>query len=151
MEKKEIFSILDSWNEWVEQKDIGLMRSSYLDRLKELIQGSNQVITITGPRRAGKSYIMRQMGRLLAENGVKKENILFVNFDDPRFLSLDAKLLIQIYDTYREFMSPADTPYIFLSVLRKFTPISAKRTGVNDIGSGVRIVCMYRCGRGRIR
>ena len=114
MDKKEIFNILDSWNEWAGQKDIGLMRNSYVDRLKGLIQGSNQVITITGPRRAGKSYIMRQMGRLLAENGVKKENILFVNFDDPRFLSLDTKLLVQIYDIYREFMSPDDNPYIFL-------------------------------------
>lgn len=119
MEKKEIFDILDSWNEWAGQKDIGLIRNSYVDRLEGLIQGSNQVITITGPRRAGKSYIMRQMGRLLAEKDVRKENILFVNFDDPRFLSLDTKLLIQIYDIYREFMSPADTPYIFLDEVQE--------------------------------
>ncbi|MBL7131081.1 MAG: ATP-binding protein [Candidatus Omnitrophica bacterium] len=114
MDKNEIFDILDNWNEWAGQKDIGLIRNSYLDRLEGLIHGSNQVITITGPRRAGKSYIMRQMGRLLSENGVKKENVLFVNFEDPRFLSLDTKLLIQIYDVYREFMSPTETPYIFL-------------------------------------
>lgn len=129
MEKKEIFDILDSWNEWAGQKDIGLMRNSYVDRLKGLIQGSNQVITITGPRRAGKSYIMRQMGRLLTEKDVRKENILFVNFDDPRFLSLDTKLLIQIYDVYREFMSPTDTPYIFLDE-------------VQEIGEWEKWVCM---------
>ncbi len=119
MDKKEIFDILDSWNEWAGPKDIGLIRNSYVDRLEGLIRGSNQVITITGPRRAGKSYIMRQMGRLLAENEVKKENILFVNFDDPRFLSLDTKLLIQIYDVYREFMSPTDTSYIFLDEVQE--------------------------------
>ncbi len=119
MEKKEIFDILDSWNEWAGQKDIGLMRNSYVDRLEGLIRGSNQVITITGPRRAGKSYIMRQMGRLLVDKGVRKEDILFVNFDDPRFLSLDNKLLMQIYDIYREFMSPTDTPYIFLDEIQE--------------------------------
>ena len=119
MEKKEVFDILDSWNEWAGQKDVGLIRNSYIDRLEGLISGSNQVITITGPRRAGKSYIMRQMGRLLADKGVKKENILFVNFDDPRFLSLDNKLLIQIYDVYREFMSPGDTPYVFLDEIQE--------------------------------
>ena len=119
MEKKEVFDILDSWNEWAGQKDVGLIRNSYIDRLEGLISGSNQVITITGPRRAGKSYIMRQMGRLLADKGVKKENILFVNFDDPRFLSLDNKLLIQIYDVYREFLSPGDTPYIFLDEIQE--------------------------------
>lgn len=119
MDKKEIFNVLDSWNEWAGQKDVGFIRNSYIDRLEGLLHGSNQVITITGPRRAGKSYIMRQMGRLLAGNGVKKENILFVNFDDPRFLSLDVKLLIQIYDIYREFMSPTDTPYIFLDEVQE--------------------------------
>jgi len=119
MEKKEIFDILDSWNEWAGPKDIGLIRNSYVDRLGGLISGSNQVITITGPRRAGKSYIMRQMGRFLADKSVKKENILFVNFDDPRFLTLDNKLLIQIFDVYREFMSPTDTPYIFLDEIQE--------------------------------
>ena len=119
MEKKEVFTILDSWNEWAGPKDIGIIRNSYIDRLNGLIKGSNQVITITGPRRAGKSYIMRQMGRLLVDSGVKKENILFVNFDDPRFLSLDNKLLLQAYEIYREFMSPTDTPYVFLDEVQE--------------------------------
>lgn len=68
--------------------------------------GSNQVITITGPRRAGKSYLMRQMARNLFEQGVKKENLLFVNFEDPRFTTLDTKLMIQLFDVYKEFISP---------------------------------------------
>lgn len=121
MEKKEIFEILDSWNEWAGLKDTGLTRNAYVGRLEELLRGSNQVITITGPRRAGKSYIMRQMGRLLADKGMKRENILFVNFDDPRFLSLDNKLLARIYDTYREFMSPTGAPYIFLDEIQEIS------------------------------
>ena len=96
MDKNEILAILNDWNDWEGQQNIGILRSAYLDRLEGLIQGSNQVITITGPRRAGKSYIMRQMGRRLSEKGVRKENILFVNFEDPRFASLDTKLLNQI-------------------------------------------------------
>ena len=119
MDKNELLNILDNWNDWTGQQDIGIPRNSYTDRLNGLIQGSNQVITITGPRRAGKSYIMRQMGRLLSEKGVKKENILFVNFEDPRFLSLDTKLLVQIYDVYLEFLSPTDTPYIFLDEVQE--------------------------------
>ena len=119
MDKNEIIDILDSWNEWAGKKDIGFIRNSYRSRLSSLIHGSNQVITITGPRRAGKSYIMRQMGRLLANDTVKKENILFVNFEDPRFLTLDTKLLMQIYDVYREFMSPTDIPYLFLDEVQE--------------------------------
>jgi predicted AAA+ superfamily ATPase len=115
MDKNELLAILKDWNEWqAPLSDIGIIRPEYLDRLEGLIEGSNQVITITGPRRAGKSYLMRQMGRKLSDKGIKRENILFVNFEDPRFTSLDTKLLGQIYDVYKGFVSPTDTPYIFL-------------------------------------
>lgn len=118
MDKNEIFYILNDWNDWQSQQDVGTIRTTYLNRLEDFITGSNQVITITGARRAGKSYIMRQMARRLSEKGMNKKNILFVNFEDPRFLSLDTKLLTQIYDVYREFLSPTDTPYIFLDEIQ---------------------------------
>ncbi len=121
MDKNEIRSILKDWNEWEGQQDIGIVRSAYLDRLGSLITGSNQVITITGPRRAGKSYLMRQMARRLSDKGVRKENILFVNFEDPRFASLDTKVLAQVYDVYKGFFSPIDTPYIFLDEIQEVT------------------------------
>jgi len=114
MDKNEILDILKDWNDWEGQQDIGTVRSLYLNRLEALITGSNQIITITGPRRAGKSYLMRQMARRLFEQGTKRENILFVNFEDPRFAFLDLKLLAQVYDVYKEFLSPTETPYIFL-------------------------------------
>lgn len=113
MDKNEVLAVLNDWNIWRGEQDTGIGRSVYLDRL-EALMGSNQVITITGPRRAGKSYLMRQMARRLFEQGVKKENLLFVNFEDPRFTSLDTKLMTQIYDVYKEFLSPTGTPYIFL-------------------------------------
>lgn len=118
MDKNEILDILNDWNDWQGQQDIGIARSAYLNRLEDFITGSNQVITITGPRRAGKSYLMRQMARRISDKGVNKKSILFVNFEDPRFLFLDTKLLIQIYDVYREFLSPTDTPYIFLDEIQ---------------------------------
>lgn len=119
MDKNEIRAILKDWNEWEGQQDIGTIRSAYLDRLESLISGSNQVITITGPRRAGKSYLMRQMARRLSDKGIRKENILFVNFEDPRFTSLDTKILAQVYDVYKGFFSPTGTPYIFLDEIQE--------------------------------
>ena len=119
MDKNEILAILKDWNDWEGQQDIGTVRSVYLNRLESLITGSNQIITITGPRRAGKSYLMRQMARRLSDKGVKRENILFVNFEDPRFVSLDTKLLAQVYDVYKGFLSPTDTPYIFLDEIQE--------------------------------
>lgn len=119
MDKNEILAILKDWNDWEVPHDIGTVRGAYVDRLESLISGSNQVITITGPRRAGKSYIMRQMVSRLSDKGTKKKNILFVNFEDPRFVSLNTKLLDQIFDVYKGFLSPTGTPYIFLDEIQE--------------------------------
>jgi hypothetical protein len=89
------------------------------------------VLTITGPRRAGKSFIMRQAARELTKKGVEKTNILMVNLEDPRFTELDVKLLGQIYETYLEF---------FPWSLRKVMSSKRKPTG--------RKSNLYHCGSG---
>ena len=118
MDKNEIFSILDDWNFWRQELDTGIVRKTYLDRFKEL-STSNQIITITGPRRAGKSYLMRQMNLYLLSKGFKKENLLFVNFEDPRFTSLDTKLMDQIFSTYIEFLTPEGEITIFMDEVQE--------------------------------
>ena len=40
---------------------------------------------------------------------------------DPRFSSLDTKVLAQVYDVYKGFSSPTDTPYIFLDEIQEVT------------------------------
>ena len=104
MDRNEILAVLNDWNSWRNEQASGIARPNYLERMEALFT-SNQVITITGPRRAGKSYLMRQMAKRLCEKGVKKEDILFVNFEDPRFTSLDAKLITQVFDVYKELLS----------------------------------------------
>ncbi|MFH0753349.1 MAG: ATP-binding protein [Candidatus Omnitrophota bacterium] len=118
MDKNEILAVLNDWNSWRTEQSTGVVRAAYLGRLEGLLT-SNQVITITGPRRAGKSYLMRQMAKKLTEQGVKKENILLVNFEDPRFSTLDAKLMTQIFDVYKEFLSPTGIPYIFFDEVQE--------------------------------
>ena len=56
MDKNEIIHILNDWNFWNKELRTGIFRQDYLDRLDNLCT-SNQVIAITGPRRAGKSFI----------------------------------------------------------------------------------------------
>lgn len=118
MGKNEVLAVLNDWNIWNDMQDSGIERRAYLDRLADLM-GSNHVITITGPRRAGKSYLMRQMMKKLLEQGVKKENLLFVNFEDPRFTTLDTTLMMRIFDVYKECVSPTGVPYIFLDEVQE--------------------------------
>ncbi|MBI4042553.1 MAG: ATP-binding protein [Deltaproteobacteria bacterium] len=118
MDKNEILAILNDWNIWRGDQEAGIERGGYLDKLEGFMR-SDYVITITGPRRAGKSYLMRQMMRKLREEGIKRENLLFVNFEDPRFTSLDTRVMTQVFEVYREFLFPSERPILFLDEVQE--------------------------------
>lgn len=118
MDKNEIAAILDDWNLWKKEQPAGITRKEYLTRLKGFVN-TNQVVTITGPRRAGKSFIMRQMAKQLTEEGIVPANILMVNFEDSRFTGTSVKLLEQIYETYLEFLAPKGTLFLFLDEIQE--------------------------------
>lgn len=118
MNKNELIGILHDWNFWRRELETGVPRDQYLASVNQFLE-TNQVLTITGPRRAGKSFLMRQAAQVLTRNGVGKENILIANFEDPRFTELNTKLLEQLYETYLEFLSPKGPVYVFLDEVQE--------------------------------
>lgn len=118
MENNEILNILEDWNFWKKDLDTGIKRDFYLEKLKKIIP-SEQIIAITGARRSGKSFIMKQLAKELINQGLNKNQILTVNFEDPRFIGLNTKLLQQIYEIYLEVLNPKDRPYIFLDEVQE--------------------------------
>lgn len=118
MDKNEIINILEDWNFWKRDLDAGINRPYYLNKLKGFLK-TRQVIVITGARKSGKSFIMRQLAKHLTSEGVEAKNILIVNFEDPRFSELDAKALQKIYEVYLEYLNPKDKPYIFLDEIQE--------------------------------
>src|SRR4030067_1529628 len=96
MDGNDIIRILYDLNFWREDLRTGVPRPRYLDNLQSLMS-TNQVITITGPRRAGKSFIMRQMEMRMIDEGLDRRNILHVNLEDPRFTETGVLLLEKIY------------------------------------------------------
>ena len=118
MDKNEIIAILEDWNFWKKPLETGIPRFFYLEKLKKLLL-NEQIITITGARRSGKSFIMRQLAKELIQKGVNKNQVLIVNFEDPRFIELNPQLLQEIYETYLEFLNPKDKPYIFLDEIQE--------------------------------
>jgi hypothetical protein len=118
MEKETIIKILEDWNFWHQNLDTGIKRNFYLKKIKTFIE-NNQIVTIIGARKSGKSFIMRQTIRELMKRGVEKKEILMINFEDPRFTNLNVSLLQKIYETYLEFFSPQNTPYIFLDEIQE--------------------------------
>ena len=99
MSKKDIFKTL------IAQKQ-SEMPFSVIDRDVSLPIDGNEIITIPGVRRCGKSTLMEiAINRLLA-NGIRKENILWIGFDDERIKYMTAEELDLVLQAYRE-MYPA--------------------------------------------
>ncbi|RLC32337.1 MAG: ATP-binding protein, partial [Deltaproteobacteria bacterium] len=61
-----------------------------------------KIITIIGPRRAGKTYFLFQVMKKLIAGGSDLTDIIYVNFEDERVLPMQAEDLQGILDAYFE-------------------------------------------------
>ncbi len=70
MEEDDILKMLDSWNSWNRGTDAGLPRDFYVDRITGfLTDPAISIVIETGIRRAGKSFIAKQVVKRLVEEG----------------------------------------------------------------------------------
>ncbi|HNQ51074.1 MAG TPA: ATP-binding protein [Candidatus Omnitrophota bacterium] len=118
MSKNELLKILQDWNFWENTPQTGVLRPEYTSRIRSSLN-EGQVVVITGPRRSGKSYLMRQTVKELIDAGMKRKDVLFINFEDPRFVRLDTQLLDDIFTAYREFIAPEGAPMVFLDEVQE--------------------------------
>lgn len=61
-----------------------------------------RIVTITGIRRCGKSSLLGLTMNSLLESGVPRERILYVGFDDERFLTISPENFDELLQAYRE-------------------------------------------------
>lgn len=114
MTTSETITILDKWNFWNQKINTGFKRSFYSEKLNKLLNMS-EVVALTGVRRSGKSTLILQLIEELIEKGVKPQNTLYVNFEEPNFSDdLNARFLGKIFDAYLEFFDPKEKVYLFL-------------------------------------
>jgi len=118
LEKNTILEILFDWNFWKKDLSVGIERKNYLSQADSFLK-SNVILPIIGVRRAGKSYLMRQIAKKLISKDIKKEEILIINFEDKRFADLSIKLLDRIYETYLEILKPTRKIFVFLDEIHK--------------------------------
>jgi len=74
----------------------------------------DMITTITGPRRAGKTFLCFQKIKELIKNGISKENILYINFEDDKLLNADSNDLENLLETFLENSNPNKKQKIFL-------------------------------------
>lgn len=119
MNKNELINILEDWNFWGKELKTGIKRNLYLTDLRDKLS-SEMVKVITGARRSGKSYIMRQLAEwLIDKKEVNKKNVLIINFEDSRFGRLNTELLQQIFDVYLEVNRPKGEICVFLDEIQE--------------------------------
>lgn len=114
MDKLEIIEILNEWNYWDREVPSTVKRDVYDNKIAKFIE-KDEVLVIKGVRRCGKSTLMLNQIRKLHEQGIPKNEILFVNLEDPRFINhLSLELFELIKESYLEYMNPKGKPYVFL-------------------------------------
>ncbi len=77
--------------EWERVKDQlpGFRRPVFFDLLND-VQSNQQIVSVAGPRRVGKSTLLRQLVKeLIDERGIDAERIIYYSFDDPALYRSD--------------------------------------------------------------
>ena len=111
--KELIVEILEDWNFWKKEPDTGILRESYVKKLEQFSQ-TDQVVVVTGVRRAGKSTILKQYISNKIKKGEERKNFLYVNLEEPKFRSeLSLEFLQRIYEAYLELLDPVSKPFLF--------------------------------------
>lgn len=117
MEKSEILDVLNDWNFWRKEIDFGIKRENIAKKINELSK-AKEIIVITGIRRCGKSTSLLQFCNNLIISGIKREDILIVNLEDPRLKKPDLDLLNKIYETYLTELNPSKKHYVVLDEIQ---------------------------------
>ena len=114
MNKSKLFGILNDWNYWDKPVPEFFPRDEYQGKINKYLS-TGEVIVLKGIRRSGKSTLLINHIRHLIGKGVNKKEVLFVNFEDPRYDGeLNSELLEQIFEVYKEFVNNDTKPHIFL-------------------------------------
>ena len=113
LKNEQIIETLDRWNFWHKDRDIGIIRDSYLQRLKLFLK-TDEVIAVSGVRRVGKSTILLQLfDYLISKKKIPRINTLYINFEDEvLYPHLSIELLTQIYEAYKQIINPRGKIYI---------------------------------------
>ena len=107
----------------IEHKDRFLARRDLLPRDIQQEIGryltQREIIILTGVWRCGKSSLMRLIcGDLLEKQAVPPNNLLYLNFEDERFLPFTAQHFDLLYETFLEVENPRGRLFLFLDEIQ---------------------------------
>lgn len=109
------FERLMKYNLWGgNTPSLGFIRTEYTDKIYAY-KGNRLIKVLVGQRRAGKSYLLRQLASRLVESGVDRKNIFFVNRELTDFDFLETyKDLDELFKLYKARVNPKGRIYLFI-------------------------------------
>jgi len=100
------------------------------------------ITTLTGPRRAGKTYFCFQLMKTLLEKGMLKDNLLYINFEDNKLINAQAEDLDNLWEAFLELSQPdAKKPtYLFLDEIQAVKDWDAWVRKMNDTQKNIKLI-----------
>ncbi|PIU20949.1 MAG: ATPase [Candidatus Diapherotrites archaeon CG08_land_8_20_14_0_20_34_12] len=106
MSKKELFKFLIN-----EFHNTDIAQINYRDLI---VPKLNKVVTLIGPRRAGKTFYFYQLIKDLMEQKIPKDRIVYLDFEDDRILPLKLSDLNSLIEAYFELYPENKQKEIYL-------------------------------------
>ncbi len=115
---------LEKINEWwftnsVKEARLYPLKREQFEIVKRELQTS-RISTIIGPRRVGKSILLKQTIEYLIQNGENSRNILYYSLDDPTLSICSDNVLKDLIDYFLENIALVGKRYIFLDEVHLF-------------------------------
>lgn len=116
---KDKFKALGKYNFWNGHvPELGFKRTDYTNKIFDYT-GNKLIKVLVGQRRAGKSYILRQIAQRLINEGVEAKNIFYINKEFTEFDFIDSyKDLDELLKFYKETLKPSGKIYLFIDEIQ---------------------------------
>lgn len=117
MEKEKIKElIIEHKEKFLSRK--GLVRRELLEEIEKYLR-QREIVIITGVRRSGKSSLMRLVcSDLLEKEDAPLSNILYLNFEDERFITFTVQDFELLYESFIELEDPVGRKFLFLDEIQ---------------------------------
>lgn len=91
-------------------------REEYLKRIRGFYDSTDIIKVITGVRRCGKSSLMQTIQDELIENGINKDNCIFIDLDSRKYKKIKTDLALE--ELLASFSNIRGTKYIFIDEIQ---------------------------------
>lgn len=121
MDKNKIKELLIEYKQRFLTTRTDLIRRKIQDNIEPFIK-FKEVVIITGPRRGGKSSLMKLIcDDLIKKDKVPPSNILYLNFEDERFIDFNTSDFAYTYELFLQINKPMGRLYFFLDEIQNVT------------------------------